>query len=91
MAREFVLEAYTRGWSGPPFNLVDLASIRGIEVIPNELVVDARIVPLENGSYRIEYNPFQSEARINFSIAHELGHTFFPDCGNLVRNREQKP
>lgn len=91
MARELVLEAYTRGWSGPPFNLVELAAMRGIEVDPSELVIDGRIVPLENGRYRIEYNPFQSEARINFSIAHEIGHTFFPDCRNLIRNREQRP
>lgn len=91
MARELVLEAYNCGWSGPPFNLVDLAEMRGMEVVPNELVIDARIVPREDGTYRIEYNPFQSEARINFSIAHEIGHTLFPDCKKLIRNREQQP
>lgn len=91
MARQIVLNAYTDGWSGPPFNLIDLAQMRGIEVAPNEGVLDARIIPVEPQRFLIEYNPFQSETRINFSIAHEIGHTLFPDCRDFIRNRETQP
>lgn len=87
--REFVLEAFTNGWSGPPFNPIELAKLLEIEVMPNESVLDARILPLEN-KQRIEYNPNQRATRINFSIAHEIGHTFFSDCNETIRNREKK-
>ncbi|MGB3870862.1 MAG: ImmA/IrrE family metallo-endopeptidase [Flavobacteriales bacterium] len=91
MARQVVLDAYTAGWSGPPFNLIDLAQMRDIEVVPNEVVLDARIIPVDPQRFLIEYNPFQSETRINFSIAHEIGHTLFPDCRDFIRNREAQP
>jgi O-acetyl-ADP-ribose deacetylase (regulator of RNase III) len=35
----------------------------------------------------IEFNPQRPPARINYSIAHELGHTLFKDCGAAIRNR----
>ena len=36
---------------------------------------------------RIVFNPDRPAARINYSVAHELGHSLFPDCADLVRNR----
>lgn len=85
--RQLVLDALDKGWSGPPFNPLELADILGIPITPNESVPDARIIPTGVNKYLIEYNPFQIESRVNFSIAHELAHTLFPDCANQIRNR----
>lgn len=64
-----------------------LAELKGIAVVPNEHVLDARLVPSGSNRLRIEYNPAQSRSRVRFSIAHELSHTFFPDCEDTIRNR----
>lgn len=89
-ARELVLKSFTKGWQGPPFDMVKLAELEGILVSPNSNVLDGRIIPQARGKYQIEYNPNQSRNRINFSIAHEIAHTFFPDCRDKVRNRYSK-
>lgn len=89
LSRELVLKAFNLGWSGPPYNPIELAKLLKIEVTPNEEIGDARIIPVGSEKLKIQYNPFQKEARINFSIAHEIGHTFFPDCGDKIRNREE--
>ena len=82
-----ILDAVEHGWSGPPFDTFELADILGITVIPCESIRDARLVPLRGNHYRIEYNPVQPQARIRFSIAHEIAHTFFPDCREQIRHR----
>ncbi len=87
-ARKLVLKAFDSGWEGPPFNVMQLANILGIDIIPNDSVHDARIIPLNKGHLQIQYNPFQKPTRINFSIAHEIGHTLFSDCEEDIRNRE---
>jgi hypothetical protein len=89
-AGALVLEAVEQGWKGPPFDMFELANILGLTVIPCESIRDARLVPLPNSRYQIEYNPNQSQGRIRFSIAHEIAHTFFPDCREKVRNRASK-
>jgi len=89
-ARELVVNAYNEGWAGPPFDPIRLAQTMGYIVLPNEELIDARTIPNKENSYTIEYNPYQKEARINFSIAHEIGHTFFPDCNETIRNREDE-
>jgi len=88
-ARELVLQAFNMGWTGPPFSPVELARILKIEVGPLADITDARIVSIPGNKLKIEYNPYQKESRINFSIAHELGHTLFSDCHEKTRNREE--
>lgn len=88
-ARDLALSAFNEGWSGPPYDPIELAQMLGINIVPNDAINDARIIPIEN-SYRIEYNPFQNLRRINFSLAHEIAHTLFPDCNERIRNREDK-
>lgn len=90
-ARELVLSALDKGWEGPPFNALELSKLLNIEIIPNDSVFDARITPQKNNTFAIEYNPFQKLTRLNFSIAHEIAHTFFPDCAEAIRYREEKP
>src|SRR5690606_3251892 len=82
--------AFEKGWEGPPFSPVQLAALSGIEVLPNDALLDACVIPEKKG-YRIQYNPFQQPTRINFSIAHEIAHTLLSDCGDSIRNREADP
>ena len=87
ISRDLVAKAYDAGWSGPPFDPFELAEILEIGVLPNDALTDARIIS-KHDEFMIEYNPRQRASRINFSIAHELGHVLFPDCAKRVRNRE---
>ena len=87
-ARQAVLDAVDRGWEGPPFDPIELANLLRIAVRPNAAVADARVFPTGAG-YGIEYNPHRPRGRVNFSIAHEIAHTFFPDCAEKVRHRRR--
>ncbi|MHB8500713.1 MAG: ImmA/IrrE family metallo-endopeptidase [Candidatus Acidiferrales bacterium] len=85
--RELVFGAFEAGWSGLPYDPFSLAALLRIEVAPSKDVVDAQI--LTGGSLRIVFNPDRPAARINYSVAHELGHSLFPDCADLIRNRSR--
>jgi hypothetical protein len=87
-AQRLVSSALDAGWNGPPFDPVVLASILKIPVVPSDDVRDARTLPGNVKSrLQIQFNPNRSPARVRFSIAHEIAHTLFPDCGDFVRNR----
>jgi len=85
-AREVVFGALQLGWSGPPYDPFTLAELLKISIEPNDEVREARTCA-EAGRFRIEFNPNRPTARINYSIAHEIAHTLFPDCAHEVRNR----
>lgn len=87
--RQAVLDAVDQGWCGPPFDPIELAKIMGISVRPNAALADARVFWADEG-FEIEYNPHRPRGRVNFSIAHEIAHTFFPDCAEEVRNRSRE-
>lgn len=89
-ARDLVLQAFEMGWQGPPYSPIQLAKLMNIDVIPNDEVADARILPVNN-NFQIQYNPFQRPTRINFSVSHEIAHTLFSDCAMSIRNREENP
>lgn len=86
-ARAMVLRAMDAGWKGPPFDPIALAEIMRIEVAPRDDVRDARVVPAGRDGVRIEFNPSRPPNRVRYSIAHEIAHTFFPDCAERVRHR----
>jgi O-acetyl-ADP-ribose deacetylase (regulator of RNase III) len=86
-ARRLVLDAIERGWSGPPYNPFTLAEMHGMKLIPTESVVDARTHSDSKGRFTTEFNPQRAAARMRYSIAHEIGHTLFPDCAAAIRNR----
>jgi O-acetyl-ADP-ribose deacetylase (regulator of RNase III) len=94
-SRETVFKAIQVGWLGPPYDPFALAELLKISVQPSQDVVDARTMHVGEGRFRIEFNPNRSRARINFSVAHEIAHTLFPDCAQAIRNRythaETKP
>ena len=86
-ARDLALTAIEEGWSGPPYDPFELADTLGIELVARQDLDDARLVSLE-GHPRIEFNPARRPARIRFSIAHEIGHSLFPDYAHRVRYRD---
>jgi len=87
VALSVALEAIQEGWQGPPFDPFCLAEHLRIKTVPREDVEDARTVPIGSDRIQIEYNPSRPKQRIRFSIAHEIAHTFFPDCSERVRYR----
>jgi len=85
--RELVLKAMDDGWQGPPFDPFWLAEYLKLRVTARDDVLDARVVADSAKELGIEYNPTQPRGRTRFSIAHEIAHTLFPDCAEMVRNR----
>ncbi len=87
--RELIFDAIDGGWKGPPYDPVSLAKNLGFDVIPNEDVLDARVIS-KGTNVQIEYNPNKSKTRIRFSLAHEIAHTLFPDYKESIRNRSKQ-
>jgi hypothetical protein len=85
-ARQLVYRAIERGWSGPPFDPIELADLLRVGVRPSQEVLDARLIPSASG-LAIEFNPNRPPGRMRYSIAHELGHALFPDAGAEARHR----
>lgn len=85
--RSLILTAMDQGWSGPPFDPLALSTMLGIRVVPRADIRDARIVPQNDADLCIEYNPTRPRGRLRYSVAHEIGHTLFPDCAERIRNR----
>lgn len=86
-ARAIILRFIEEGNSNPPFDPLAIAEYLKIPVIPREDIRDARTVHIGGGKLVIEFNPTRPRGRIRFSIAHEITHTLFPDCREMVRNR----
>jgi hypothetical protein len=87
VSRELSLNAMEKGWEGPPYNSFKLAQLIGVEVVARQDVRDARLVSA-GGDPRIEFNPHRRPARLNFSIAHEIGHMLFEDYSEHARYRD---
>jgi hypothetical protein len=76
-ARALVSRARALGWEGPPFSMIDLASLQRLNVeASNQLSArqDACVVP-----GRVLVNSRNHRFRQRYSIAHEVAHTLFPD------------
>lgn len=89
-ASEVTLNALQSGWSGPPFDPFALAELLHLQVVPNSEILDARTVPTGAEKLRIEYNPNRPRARMRYSLAHEIAHSFFKDAAEQIRNRAAK-
>lgn len=86
-ARNLVFQAIEAGWKGPPFDPVELAELRGIQIEARADVSEARLIPRPNGKFTIQFNPDRPRNRIRYSIAHEIAHTLFPDAARRIRQR----
>ena len=88
LVRNELAEAKNSGWSGPPFNPRILASIMGIECEESKELTyseDAELQPTKAKTLVIRYNPDRPRTRQNFSIAHEISHTLFPEYRNQYK------
>ena len=77
-------------WDGPPFDPRFLASAMGIHAEGSRKLTlsdDAELHPTSDGRLVIRYNPDRPKARQNFSIAHEISHTFFPNYQDEINAR----
>ena len=75
------------GISGPPVDPRNLAPLQGIVDIEEAPLgrTDAQLTPGPSG-FTISVNAFASPQRKNFSIAHEIAHTFFQPAVKSYRN-----
>src|SRR6266700_4787513 len=91
-ARALVAQALALNWAGPPYDPKILAGLRGIAVEPthDQIGAEARIFAKPDCSLLIQYDPAKTKARVNFSICHEITHTFFPDCFETIRHRHKE-
>lgn len=74
----------------PPFTMKLLASFHGIKMSddPPLSSKDAELAPIADGQvFELRLSPKMPAVRQRFSIGHEIGHTFFPDCAKTVRFR----
>lgn len=81
-----------------PIDPYALAKLRGIwNVVEAEIETDGHIVSIEGGGYVVYLNKRHSESRRRFTLAHEIGHTFFFDLSvnsdeeRNIDERESKP
>lgn len=86
-ASSLTLDAMQAGWSGPPYDPFQLAQHLKVRAVPSENITDAQITQAPDGRFQIEFNPNRPRGRVRYSVAHELAHTLFPDCGDVVRYR----
>jgi len=81
----------------PRERLVHLASMVGLTIVPMSLERrkdesrDAVLIPKVSGGGgkgQVFFNPDRPDGRVNFTIAHEIVHTFFPVTAGGARFRE---
>ncbi|HSZ58352.1 MAG TPA: ImmA/IrrE family metallo-endopeptidase [Tepidisphaeraceae bacterium] len=91
-AKKLVATAKSAGWNGPPFKPLELASFLGIRSKPaaNLFSAEAQLRPMPGRQLLLEFNPERAEVRQNYSICHEIGHTLFDDCYEIVHCRRSK-
>lgn len=82
-ARAFVARALELGWAGPPFDITELASLRGLEVCTSTAFTDDQDACVMPG--RVLVNARKHRVRQRYSVAHEVGHTLFPDYEEELR------
>ncbi len=90
LAQEHVGVARSYGWVGPPYDmwvLAELLDIR-VEFAEPEEIKDALLLPNpRTGTFVIKVSRGLPLGRRRFNVAHEIAHTFFPDCAERVQLR----
>lgn len=88
--KDVVKWAKSHGWGGPPFNPLELASLLGIRSRESQSLfsAEAQLTPMDGNQLLLEFNPDRSSGRKNYSIDHELVHTLFDDCFEMIHQRK---
>ena len=82
-ARALVERALSMGWHGPPFDVNEVASLCGMKVENRtDLAPDQDACVMLQ---RILVNATKPRRRRRYSVAHEIGHTLFPDYEEELR------
>ena len=92
LAREELTKVKNLDLNSPPFDPKILASTIGIPCEKSEELIrseDAELHPTKDERVIIKYNPKKPKTRQNFSIAHEIVHTFFPDYADKYKARHK--
>lgn len=91
-ARALVALARGQGWSGPPFDPFILASLLGIKCRASRQLfsAEAQLSPQPGRQLLLEFHPDRPDGRRNYSVCHEIVHTFFDDCYEIVHHRKSK-
>lgn len=91
-AQALVEKAKAMGWSGPPFDPLVLASLRGIHLRESTslFTAEAQLIPMDGNQLLLEFNPDRPSGRKNYTIGHEIAHTFFDDCYEMVHQRTSR-
>ncbi len=71
----------------PPINLKALFPYRKVLKVAYKENINDATLRVEESGFVIEVRPRQPETRTRFSVAHELGHTFFFDIHNCPPRR----
>ncbi len=89
-ARDLVSRAKSQGWNGPPFDPLVLASLLGIKCRASRdlFSAEAQLSPQPGRQLLLEFHPDRPDGRRNYSVCHEIIHTFFDDCYELVHQRK---
>lgn len=86
-SRQLVLKGINSQWKGPAFDPIQLAHLLGIKTKHvQEIEAEAQIVPL-SGQFELQFRRDVSDKRLNFTFCHEIAHTLFPDCANMIHYR----
>jgi hypothetical protein len=89
-ARELIGLYHATFGGSPPFSMEALESLRGIR--PSEespaYSPDAELHPDGKGGVLLRVNRERPRTRQNFSVGHEITHTFFPGYGKKVQCRK---
>ena len=82
-ARKVVSQADKLAWKGPPFEVKELASLRGLAVTTSTQLLSVQDACVMPGQIIINGN--KPRLRQRYSIAHEIAHTLFPDYEATIR------
>jgi Predicted Zn peptidase len=86
-AQGIVKCALKEGWTGPPFDPSILASILGIrKTAIDNIDGEAQIISINN-QFELMFRKDVADKRLNFTLCHEISHTLFPDCAQMIRFR----
>jgi hypothetical protein len=82
-----VFKAIKEGWQDSLFDPFYFTKNLQLAITPKDDIPDARLIPQSSTGARIEFDANEPEAKVYFSLAHEIGQVLFPYFDLTFRNR----